>query len=79
MSTEYDDDVLVKGFGLSLSKKRVFRINKSFRHYMDVKQEVNPKAFIFTLPNTKAFFIAALSQASEKLTIRVILVQEVLR
>ena len=46
---------------------------------MDVKQEINPKAFIFTIPHTKAFFIAALSEASEKLTIRVTLVQEVLR
>ena len=42
---------------------------------MDVKQEINPKAFIFTLPDS--FFIAALSEPSEKLTIRVTLVQEV--
>ena len=31
---------------------------------MDVKQEINPKAFIFTLPNS---FIAALSEPSEKI------------
>ena len=31
---------------------------------MDVKQEINPKAFIFTLPHS--LFIAALSEASEK-------------
>ena len=46
---------------------------------MNVKQEINPKAFIFTLPHS--FFIAALSEASEKnlkTTIRVTqLVQEV--
>ena len=42
---------------------------------MNVKQEINPKAFIFTLPHS--FFIAALSEPSEKLTIRVTLVQEV--
>ena len=42
---------------------------------MDVKQEINPKVYIFTLPHS--FFIAALSEASEKLTIRVTLVQEV--
>ena len=35
---------------------------------MDEKQEINPKAFIFTLPHS--FFIAALSEVSEKLTIR---------
>ena len=35
---------------------------------MDVKKENNPKAFIFTLPHF--FFIAALSEASEKLTLR---------
>ena len=42
---------------------------------MDVKQKSTQRAFIFTLP--LSFFIAALSEASEKLTIRVILVQEV--
>ena len=42
---------------------------------MDVKQEINPKTFKFTLPHS--FFIAALSEALEKLTIRVILVLEV--
>ena len=42
---------------------------------MDVKQEINPKAFIFTLPHS--IFIAALSEASEKMTIRVTLVQKV--
>ena len=31
---------------------------------MDVKQEINPKAFIYTLPHS--FFIATLSKASEK-------------
>ena len=42
---------------------------------MDVKQENNPKAFIFNLHHS--FFIAVLSKPSEKLTIRVTLVQEV--
>ena len=42
---------------------------------MDVKQEINLKKFIFTLP--QSFFIDALSEATEKLTIRVTLVQEV--
>ena len=42
---------------------------------MDVQHEINPKAFIFTLP--RSFFIAAKSEASEKLAIRVTLVQEV--
>ena len=42
---------------------------------MGVKQEINPIAFIFTLP--QSFFIAALSEPSEKLTIRVTLMQEV--
>ena len=37
---------------------------------MNVKQEINPKAFIFTLPYF--FFIAALSEASEKLTLRLL-------
>ena len=41
---------------------------------MDVKQEINLKAFIFTI---SVFFIAALSEATENLTYRVTLVQEV--
>ena len=42
---------------------------------MDVKQEINLKAFIFTIP--LFFFIAALSEATEKLTIKVTQLQEV--
>ena len=45
---------------------------------MDIKQEINLKAFIFTLPHS---FIAALTEALEKIhlktAIRVTLVQEV--
>ena len=42
---------------------------------MDVKEKIKLKAFIFTL--RQSFFIATLSEATEKLTIRVTLVQEV--
>ena len=38
---------------------------------MDVKPENNRKAFIFTLPHS-FFFIAALSEASEKLNLRLL-------
>ena len=51
--------VLVKVFVLSHS-------DITSAVWMDVKQEINLKAFIFTLP-----------QATEKLTIRVIFVQKV--
>ena len=52
--------VPVKGFGLNPPRKRVVRINLSFRHNvripqlfsMDVKQEINPKAFIYTLTHS---------------------------
>ena len=43
---------------------------------MDVKQEINLKALIY-IYLTSVFFIDALSEATEKLTIRVTLVQEV--
>ena len=36
---------------------------------MDAKQENNPKEFILTLPH---FFITALSEASEKLSLRLL-------
>ena len=53
--------LLVKGFGLSQPRKRV----------VGIKQEINPKVFLFTLPHS-------LSESSENLTyIRVTLVQEV--
>ena len=42
---------------------------------MDVKQEINPKHLY--LAYLTLFFIAALSESSEKLTTRVTLVQEV--
>ena len=43
---------------------------------MDVKQEINPKAFIFTYL-TFYLLLPLISESSEKLTVKVTLVQEV--
>ena len=42
---------------------------------MDVKQEINPKVYIFTLPHS--FLLLPYLNPQKKITIRVTLVQEV--
>ena len=75
--------VLVKGFGLSLPRKRVVRIDKSFWHYRSclawMLSKKSTQKHLY-LPNLTIFYcypIWSLRKIELKATIRVTLVQEV--